>query len=90
MDEQAGDPATSSLGELPMAVNGVFTMELRANQVTSPDVLALHQQTHSPEAELGLTRNVLYCPVSDCTRAAGRGQGFLSQRNLQEVSASPS
>ena len=78
------EPATSSsLSGLPMEVNGSVTTVPLATQVSSSNLLAPHFQAHSPEEEFGVTHDVFYCPVSECTRA--KGPGFLSQRKLQTV-----
>lgn len=90
-DQAAEEPATkrSSSSGLPVAVNGSLTTVVPGTaQVNSSGLLAPHQQTLAPEAQFDLATHVLYCPVNECSRAAGKGLGFFSQQNLQTVSPS--
>lgn len=90
-DQAAEEPATkrSSSSGLPVAVNGsLTTLVPGAAQVDSSSLLAPQQQALAPEAQFDLASHVLYCPVSECSRAAGKGLGFFSQQNLQTVSHS--
>ena len=91
-DQAAEEPATksSSSSGLPVAVNGsLTTLVPGAAQVNSSSLLApQQQQALSPDAQFDLASHVLYCPVNECSRAAGKGLGFFSQQNLQTVSKS--